>query len=116
MSIKDYELQIQLGKGAQGVVYRAKRKADGSLVAVKQVFLNNMSKNDQAGAAHEVKILSKLNHPFVIRYLESFQDASTLNIVTELAEGGSLYDVLKRMGRSRSSLSEKQVWKYFLQV
>lgn len=116
MSIKDYELKEQLGKGAQGVVFRAKRKADGGMVAVKQVFLNNMSKKDQAGAAHEVKILSKLNHPFVIRYLESFQDASTLNIVTELAEGGSLYDLLKKTGRTRSSLSEKQVWKYFLQT
>eukprot|EP00288_Rhodomonas_lens_P001150 CAMPEP_0177738210 /NCGR_PEP_ID=MMETSP0484_2-20121128/26325_1 /TAXON_ID=354590 /ORGANISM="Rhodomonas lens, Strain RHODO" /LENGTH=52 /DNA_ID=CAMNT_0019252099 /DNA_START=231 /DNA_END=386 /DNA_ORIENTATION=+ len=52
MSIKDYELKEQLGKGAQGVVFRAKRKADGGMVAVKQVFLNNMSKKDQAGAAH----------------------------------------------------------------
>jgi NIMA (never in mitosis gene a)-related kinase len=116
MSIKDYELQTQLGKGAQGVVYRAKRKADGVLVAVKQVYLKNLSKKDQAGATHEVNVLSKLNHPFVIKYLQSFQDANTLNIVTELAEGGSLYDLLKRIGRTRTFLTEKQVWKYFLQV
>jgi len=113
---RDYTLLEQLGRGAQGVVHKAKRVADGSHVAVKQVFLSTMSKKDQAEAAHEVRVLSKLSHPNVIRYLDSFNQGSTLFIVTELAEGGNLTDALKRTRQRGTLLSEKLVWKYFLQT
>uniref|UniRef100_A0A7S0VHZ0 non-specific serine/threonine protein kinase n=1 Tax=Hemiselmis tepida TaxID=464990 RepID=A0A7S0VHZ0_9CRYP len=116
MGHRDYTLLEQLGRGAQGVVHKAKRVADGSHVAVKQVFLSTMSKKDQAEAAHEVRVLSKLSHPNVIRYLDSFNHGSTLFIVTELAEGGNLTDALKRIRQRGTLLSEKLVWKYFLQT
>jgi len=50
----DYDLLAQLGKGSQGVVWRAKRKADGIVVAVKQIMLRTMSRREQADAAQEV--------------------------------------------------------------
>jgi len=106
----------QLGRGAQGVVHKAKRVADGSHVAIKQVFLSTMSKKDQAEAAHEVRVLSKLSHPNVIRYLDSFNQGTTLFIVTELADGGNLTDALKRTRQRGALLPEKLVWKYFLQT
>ena len=41
---------------------------------------------------------------------------STLHIVTELAEGGNLHDKLRRVGRAKTLLNEKLVWKYFIQT
>lgn len=55
MSSRDYDLQEQLGKGSQGVVWRAKRKSDGREVAIKQVMLRCMSRSEQADAAQEVQ-------------------------------------------------------------
>jgi len=63
-----------------------------------------------------VRVLAKLNHPHVIKYLGSFQEGTVLNIVTELAESGSLYDVVKRCNSMGSTLTEAQIWKYFLQT
>lgn len=54
MSSRDYDLQAQLGKGSQGVVWRAKRKADSVHVAIKQIMLRSMSRREQADAAQEV--------------------------------------------------------------
>ena len=39
-----------------------------------------------------------------------------LNIVTELAESGSLYDVVKKRKGAGAPLSEQQIWKYFVQT
>jgi NIMA (never in mitosis gene a)-related kinase 1/4/5 len=86
MSLSDYELGVQLGRGSQGVVYRAKRKADRQPVAIKQVFVQNMSRKEQTVAANEILALRAVDHPHVIRYLDSFQEGTTLCIVTELAE------------------------------
>ena len=55
MGVRDYDLQTQLGKGSQGVVWKAKRKADGVLVAIKQIMLRSMSRREQADAAQEVR-------------------------------------------------------------
>jgi hypothetical protein len=63
----------------------------------------------QAEAMHEVRVLSQLNHPNVIKYLDSFNEGSTLYIVTELAEGGNLTDALKRIRQRGGLLPEKQV-------
>ena len=54
MGVREYDLQMQLGKGSQGVVWKAKRKADGVLVAIKQILLGSISRREQADAAQEV--------------------------------------------------------------
>ena len=134
----NYELGIQLGRGSQGIVYRAKRKEDGQLVAIKKIFVQNLSRKEQMEAANEIRVLRALNHPHVIRYLDSFHEGTTLCIVTELAEvsrqmlafsnrkvmkklklllqGGNLMEKLKLVGQRREQLPERAVWKYFLQT
>ena len=61
MGVRDYDLQTQLGKGSQGVVWKAKRKADGVLVAIKQIMLRSMSRREQADAAQEVRARGAAN-------------------------------------------------------
>ena len=48
--MKDYDLGQQLGKGAQGVVFKAVRRADRLPCAVKQVFLRTMSHREQVSS------------------------------------------------------------------
>ena len=63
MGVREYDLQTQLGKGSQGVVWKAKRKADGVLVAIKQIMLGSVSRREQADAAQEVSAQSGLIPP-----------------------------------------------------
>ena len=55
-------------------------------------------------------------HSFGTLSLGSFREGAVLNIVTELAESGSLYDLIKKRKASGAALPENQVWKYFLQT
>ena len=52
----------------------------------------------------QVRVLARMNHQHVIKYIENFTEGSMLSIVTELAEGGSLYDVVKRRKSAGSAL------------
>eukprot|EP01052_Picozoa_sp_SAG31_P035146 SAG31_NODE_4203_length_3477_cov_5.894316_6_plen_100_part_00 len=46
----------------------------------------------------EVQVLQALQqHPFIVQYIESFQDSSTLYIVMEYCAGGTLHErILQR--------------------
>jgi calcium/calmodulin-dependent protein kinase I len=39
----------------------------------------------------EIKILRKLDHPNIIKFIDYFEDDKTCNIVTEYAGGGELF-------------------------
>jgi serine/threonine protein kinase len=60
-----FQIEVQLGEGSYGVVYKAKCTKDGSCVAVKAlpIFENCMQ-----SAAHELRILRDCQHPNVVGY------------------------------------------------
>ena len=45
--------------------------------------------------ANECQILSQLNHPFIYKFYELFQDHDEIIIVTECIEGNDLSEILK---------------------
>ncbi|XP_023311409.1 serine/threonine-protein kinase Nek7 [Anoplophora glabripennis] len=54
----------------------------------------DMDDEDKKSAFNEVDILSTLNHPNIIRYIESFKDEDSLQIVMEYADGGNLAQLI----------------------
>lgn len=52
----------------------------------------------------ELEVLSKTDHPHMVRVLELLQDEAHFYIVTELVTGGELYDHIIKVKR----LSERQ--------
>ena len=60
-----FQIEMQLGEGSFGVVYKAKCTGDGLCVAVKAlpIFENCMQ-----SAAHELRILRDCQHPNVVGY------------------------------------------------
>ena len=47
-----------------------------------------MSKRERRDALNEIFVLSKLNHPNIIKYHESYEQKNILFIVMEYADGG----------------------------
>jgi len=66
---EEYEEVERLGHGAFGAVFRVKNKVDGNEYAIKKVRITE-AKTDQV--REEVGIISKLDHPNVIRYYTSW--------------------------------------------
>lgn len=68
------------------MLYR--RKDDESLVIIKEINMLDLNAQCRQLALNEVTVLSKLEHPNIISYYDSFEDDGVLMIEMEYAEGG----------------------------
>ena len=89
---------VPFAQGASGKVHRA--RYHNQMVAAKMVSLRNIS-IEQMRRGHdafmrELDIICRLSHPYVVRTFGACtDDASELVLVMELAEGGTLRDMLR---------------------
>jgi len=101
---KSYMLARELGSGAFSVVKLGVNKQTGENVAVKIVSKKKLSEEDLTALHCEIKILSILNHPHIIKLYEVFEEGTEFYIVTELVQGGELFDRIV----SKSHYTEKE--------
>ncbi|XP_047127055.1 serine/threonine-protein kinase Nek4 isoform X1 [Hydra vulgaris] len=117
MSIENYIIGKLIGKGSYGEVNLAQSKVDKKWYVIKSIDLRNASKKERLFAQQEVDILSKLYHPNIVSYKESFQfDNGCLAIVMVYCEGGDLYTRLREQAKLGQYLSETQVVEWFIQI
>lgn len=94
--LDDYEVREVMGQGAFGKVYKAVHRQTSLLRAVKMINKQNISREDHERVLREVQILSEIDHPYIVRIHEVIEDEKSLSIVTELYEGGELFDRIVR--------------------
>lgn len=110
-----YMLARELGSGAFSVVKLGVHLETGHKSAVKVVSKRKLSEEDYASLLTEIEILSSLNHPHIIKLYETFDEGSDFYIVTELVEGGELFDRIV----SKAHYTEKEardLFKIFLET
>jgi calcium-dependent protein kinase len=81
-----------LGSGSFGVVHRVKHKVTKQVRACKIIPWSKI-KNKQK-FEEEIEILRKLDHPNVMKLYEYFEDTKNVYLITELYNGGELYDLI----------------------
>ncbi|OAA73118.1 Serine/threonine-protein kinase domain protein [Cordyceps fumosorosea ARSEF 2679] len=88
-----YNKQRSVGKGAFAVVYKVTAKYDGRPYAAKELEKRHFIKNgvlDQK-VENEMRIMQRLNHPNIVRYIENFDwDERLLIIIMEFVAYGDL--------------------------
>lgn len=62
----------RLGKGGYGEVVKARNKLDGQMYAIKKIKQNSASALSEV--LSEVMLLSRLNHPYVVRYYAAWPE------------------------------------------
>mmetsp|Transcript_7263 Transcript_7263/g.10807 ORF Transcript_7263/g.10807 Transcript_7263/m.10807 type:complete len:389 (-) Transcript_7263:369-1535(-) len=87
-----YMLARELGSGAFSVVKLGIHLETGQKTAVKVVSKKKLSEEDYASLLTEIDILKHLDHPHIIKLYETFEEGNEFYIVTELVEGGELFD------------------------
>ena len=64
----------------------------------------------------EVRLLESLDHPNIIKYLDSFIESNQLFIAIEWAEKGDLKKVIKTAQSEGQQIDEKIIWQYLYQI
>ncbi|XP_060925936.1 serine/threonine-protein kinase Nek4 [Limanda limanda] len=110
-----YESPRVVGKGSYGEVHLVKHKSDRKQYVIKKLNLTTSSKRERRAAEQEAQLLSRLRHPNIVNYRESWEgDDCQLYIAMGFCEGGDLYHRLKQ--QKGELLPEKQVVEWFVQI
>jgi len=87
-----YRLELEIGRGGMGVIYRAYDTLLERLVAVKVLNEPGLGSQGYARLLHEAQAAAKLNHPNIVAVYDAGEAEGVPYIVMELIEGASLYD------------------------
>lgn len=110
--MQDYEFIERIGNGSFGKVWKAKRKSDGKIVAVKQIDYANMQPFQKQMLVNEVNILRKLQNPHIVHYFNRSvnKEKKIISIFMEFCPGGDLQSLIRQTRASRSYIREDQIW------
>jgi serine/threonine protein kinase len=99
-SIPGFTAGRVLGLGAMGVVYEARRLADGRRVALK-LMLSRQRVDDYLRRAfrREIELTRGLKHPNLVEVLEDGSLGGLFYLAMELCPGGTLRDRVRARGR-----------------
>uniref|UniRef100_A0A8C4IFI0 Serine/threonine-protein kinase Nek8 n=1 Tax=Dicentrarchus labrax TaxID=13489 RepID=A0A8C4IFI0_DICLA len=97
-----------------GIVHLCRRRSDGAFVILKEIPVEQMSRDERLAAQNECQVLKLLNHPNIIEYYENFLEDKALMIAMEYAPGGTLADYIQK--RCNSLLDEDTILHFFVQI
>eukprot|EP01080_Neovahlkampfia_damariscottae_P009253 gene9253-1340_t len=114
-NINEYNILSKIGRGAQGTVFKVKRKKDDSIFAMKSMELDL---DDLNSSIKEVIMITKLKHPRICEMIDFFTDINEesevfiFHIVMPLYNSDLYHFIIK----NKNSLSENQLIEYVKQL
>jgi len=85
----------KIGEGTYGVVYKARNRSTGRLVALKKIRLETEAEGVPSTAIREISLLKELEHPNVVSLIDVIHTNRKLYLVFEFID----MDLRKYMGK-----------------
>ncbi|XP_075275014.1 serine/threonine-protein kinase Nek11 isoform X6 [Opisthocomus hoazin] len=114
-----YIIQRKLGNGSFGSVYLVsdrKAKQGEELKVLKEISVGDLKPNETVEANLEAQLLSKLDHPAIVKFYASFVERDSFCIITEYCEGGDLDFKIQEYKNSGKLFTQRQVIDWFIQL
>ncbi|XP_004588447.3 serine/threonine-protein kinase Nek11 isoform X2 [Ochotona princeps] len=114
-----YLLRHKLGSGSFGTVYLVsdKEATQGEeLKVLKEISVGELNPNETVQANLEAQLLSKLDHPAIVKFYASFVEQGNFCIVTEYCEGRDLECKIQEYKEAGIIFPENQIIEWFTQL
>ena len=107
-----YQKLEKIGEGTYGVVYKARDRTTGDIVALKKIRLDADDEGVPSTAIREISLLKALRHPNVIGLSDIEHDETKLHLIFEYLD----YDLKKYMNAHGAPLPPMLVKSYLYQI
>ncbi|CCD22254.1 cAMP-dependent protein kinase catalytic subunit TPK3 NDAI_0A00960 [Naumovozyma dairenensis CBS 421] len=96
-NLPDFQIMRTLGTGSFGRVHLVRSIHNGRFYALKVIKKNTVVRLKQIEHTNdERRMLSVVNHPFLVRMWGTFQDSEQIFMIMDYIEGGELFSLLRR--------------------
>ncbi len=117
--IREYKIIKQIGEGTYATIYKVQKDNSNEIYVLKQIHITEEDLNDTQSLndiKNESLILSKIHSPYIVKFYDSFFHNNSLNIITEYCSSGDLCDYIQMYISHKKKMSEKLIWKLFIQI
>ena len=115
MLVGDLTLTELLGEGAFGKIYLTSKKGELKKYATKVIELTKYNNpNAIRYLNNEIYILKDINHHNIIKFIEKHQDSINVYIVTELCNGGTLFENLMKYKKENKTVFTEEIVQYIM--
>ena len=105
----------ELGYGGYAKVYRVQNNLTKEVFACKELVKSQIS--DPTKFNKEINILSKCDHPNIIKLYEVYEDSRYFDLIMEQCIGGSLLDkLIEKIDKEGQAYSESEAANIFKQI
>ena len=111
---KKYLKIKDISNGTYSKIYLVQNKTDFKVYCCKEILKCKVA--DLSKFKNEINVLSKVDHPNIIRLYEIFEDERYISLIMEFCQGGELFQKINELAEKDQSFSEKEAVKIFKQL